>query len=199
MSKHSGLKFATSANLEWHVLFHNHVNDAMAFRLNHLLESDKLSESDKKYWEEVYSNQFSKELRITVFLLFFGHLEETLFNLCKAKKFDLSRLDRGFGVRRFKPMIKHFLSTPLNEYEPYKLISDAQFVRNALLHAAGRVSLSKDAKQIKAIVKNRNTFYLIKNDRVQVTPQGLLFLQRAISKFCNDLIKGDLADVSTRT
>lgn len=199
MSEHPALEFATAANLEWAVLFHNHVKQAMAARLQHFVESDELSDDDKNYWKEVYSNQFSKELRVTTFLLFFGHLEETLYNLSKVKKFDARKLAKGFGIGRFKPMIKELLQLPLSEYEPYEVVFDAQYIRNSYLHVAGRVSISKDCEAINSIVNKRNTDYVINQDRVQVTPEGLLNLQRSIRKLCKDLLNGKVADVSTRT
>tara|TARA_Y100000296_G_C5069978_1_gene204399 strand:+ start:95 stop:694 length:600 start_codon:yes stop_codon:yes gene_type:complete len=198
LSDHPALEFATAANLEWATLFHNHVKTAMEARLSCMMESDKISESDKNYWNEVYSNQFSKELRVTTFLVFFGHLEETLFNLSKVKKFDTTKLSKGFGVGRFKPMIKELLHCPLAEYEPYEVIFDAQYIRNSYLHVAGRVSISKDSQAINSIVNKRSIDYRIQQDRVQVTPEGLLHLQQSISKLSKDLLSGKIADVSAQ-
>ncbi|MDO6533949.1 hypothetical protein [Alteromonas stellipolaris] len=194
MSDHPALEFATAANLEWATLFHNHVKHAMEARLSLFMESEKLSDSDKNYWKEVYTNQFSKELRVTTFLLFFGHLEETLFNLCKVKKYDQSKLSKGYGVGRFKPMIKELLPYSLSSYKPYEVILDAQYIRNSFLHVAGRVSLSKDNQAINSVLKKRSTDYIMKHDRVQVTPEGLLKLQSSIKLLCIDLLSGKLID-----
>ena len=199
MSDIPALKFATDANLKWAVLFHNHVKQALEARLCLFMESDNLSDTDKNYWKEVYSNQFSKELRLTTFLLFFAHLEETLFHLCSVKKYDLTKLSKGYGIGRFKPMIKELLPCPLSSYKPYEVIIDAQYIRNSFLHVAGRVSLSKDSEAIYSVMKKRNSDYIIKHDRIQVTPQGLLGLQTSISSLFNDLINSKVVDESART
>lgn len=199
MSEHPALKFATEANLEWAVLFHNHVKQALEARLCLFMESDRLSDADKNYWNDVYSNQFSKELRITTFLLFFAHLEETLFHLCSVKKYNINKLAKGYGFGKFKPIIKEILPFSLSSCKSYEVIIDAQYIRNSFLHVAGRVSLSKDRDAIHSVIKKRNADYIIKNDRVQVTPEGLLRLQTSISSLCNDLIISKVIDESART
>ncbi|WP_194757491.1 hypothetical protein [Aliidiomarina indica] len=190
MNDDIGLELATRTNLQWHVLFHNHVKKAMSANLNQLLESDEVDNSSKLYWKEVYSNQFSQELRKTTFLLFFGHLEETLLLLQKVKCWETKDLATGYGIAKFKPMIKELLGVPLGDYEHYELLLDAQLVRNSFLHVAGRLSISKDYEKLSSVLNKRKELYIVKHDRIQVTPKGLLKLQEAVCAITNDLAKG---------
>ena len=182
-----GFELATKTNLKWHVLFHNHVKKAMAASLKHLLEAEDVDDSAKLYWKEVYSNQFSQELRKTTFLLFFGHLEETLRLLQQVKGWDEKDLAGGYGIAKFKPMIKGLLGVPLATYEYYEFLLDAQLVRNSFLHVAGRLSISKDHEKLLSALNKRKESYVVKHDRIHITPIGLQKLQEAVCTISSDL------------
>lgn len=187
MTTNPALELATSLNMEANTIFYNHVKHILAAKSNEISKLQKLSEKEKAYWIDVYKNKFPKQLRNTTFLLFFGHLEETLFHSFEVKKPENVKLGRGTGLEKFKDFIKWSICCSLGEYKPYLHLRDAQYIRNSLLHVAGRVSISKDADAINSILKRNKDYYDVKHDRLEVTPQGLLQAQQAVIKLCEDV------------
>ena len=95
---------------------------------------------------------------------------------------------KGFGITKFKTFIKTTLKTDIGQHHAYQQISDAQKIRNSLLHIAGRVSLSKDAQALNELIARKPEMYSIHLDRVQLTYDGVLNFQKAVRSITEELL-----------
>lgn len=175
-------------NLNWSAIFHNHIDVILKEKVKEIPEIETLSDENRVYWKNIYENNFPKQLRNTTFLMMFGHFEEMLFLLWKQYNPSNVELDKkGFGITKFKTYIKTTLQVDLGQHQSYQQISEAQKIRNSLLHIAGRVSLAKDAKALNSIIKRNPSFYSIELDRVQLHYDGVLNFQKAVRNITEEL------------
>jgi hypothetical protein len=182
-------------NLNWSAIFHNHIDVILKEKVKEFPELENLSEKDRIYWEDIYKNNFPKQLRKTTFLMMFGHFEEMLFLLWKQYNPSSVELDKkGFGIIKFKTYIKTVLQVDIGQHHSYQQISDAQKVRNSLLHIAGRVSLSKETKALNSIIERNSKFYSIELDRVQLSYDGVLNFQKSVRSITEELLNKALVD-----
>lgn len=191
--QHDMFKFMMANNLDWLAKFHNHVDAILKEKVKEIPDLETLSDKDKIYWKNVYENNFPKQLRNTTFLLIFGHFEEMLFLLWKNYNPSNIELDKkGYGITKFKTYIKTTLKEDLGQNNSYQQISEAQKIRNSLLHIAGRVSLSKDTKILKSIIESNSSLYEIESDRVQLSYDGVLNFQKSVRSITEKLLNQTL-------
>ena len=179
-------------NLGWAALFHNHIDAVLKEKAKEIPISEELDEKDKRYWKDMYENNFPEKLRETTYLLMFGHCEEMLYLLWRDKNSKSIPLDKGHGITKFKSYIKDVLGIELGNCSDYQYLSEAQKVRNSLLHIAGRVSLSKEKEALEAIVKRNPNLYSINLDRIKISYDGLLGLQKAIRGLTKTLLNNSI-------
>ncbi|WP_414730263.1 hypothetical protein [Zhongshania aliphaticivorans] len=181
-------KWMMETNLSLVAQFHNHVNVILAEKSSEIESVEELKKADKAYWKQNYENHFPKKLRETAFLLMFGHLEEMLFLLSQSFNPHKTELGKGMGIVKFKPYIKSLLNEELASSTDYQTIRGAQFVRNSLMHIAGRVSLSKNRSDLERLVREFPDSYKVKNDRIIVTVEGLKVFQTSVRGLTNTLL-----------
>jgi hypothetical protein len=182
-------KWMMENNLNWSAIFHNHIDVILKEKVKEIPEIETLSDKDKVYWKNIYENNFPKQLRNTTFLMMFGHFEEMLYLLWKHYNPSNVELDRkGFGITKFKTYIKTTLQTNIGQHHGYQQISDAQKIRNSLLHIAGRISLSKDAQALNDLIVRNPNLYSIHLDRVQLSYDGVLNFQKAVRSITEELL-----------
>jgi len=126
-------------------------------------------------------------LRNTIFLLYFSGLEEVISILYLSENSEENKLDNGYGILRFKTYIKEKYSGDLSTFKEYQTISEFQRVRNALLHAGGRVDLAKDKKIINDFVKKYKSYFSIENGKLLISEQGVNVLKDTIVNFLKAL------------
>ena len=187
--QHEMFKWMMKNNLNWSAIFHNHFDVILKEKVKEIPEIETLSDKDKVYWKNIYENNFPKLLRNTTFLMMFGHFEEMLYFLWKQYNPSNIELDKkGFGITKFKTFIKTTLTTDIGQHHAYQQISDAQKIRNSLLHIAGRVSLSKDTQALNELIARKPEMYSIHLDRVQLSYDGVLNFQKAVRSITEELL-----------
>ena len=180
-------------NLNWITRFHNHIKRILEEKTDEIPKLEDIDENDKKYWVHVYENTFSERNREVAFLQMFGHLEECLYLLWKKSSEPKVELGKGHSMAsKFKPFIKSVLGKALETSDAYRHITEAQTVRNSLIHVAGRISLSDDKDELKRITRRKKRkYYQEKIDRIKILPEGLLALERSIRDLLESIIQSE--------
>jgi hypothetical protein len=122
-----------------------------------------------------YAEVFDAQLRWTTFLLMYSHAEEWFFHVWKTYAPTCQLDARAGSIRRFRPVLKSHLGIDMLSGGDWRLLCDAEIIRDCLLHANGRVSLLKKPEAIRLIAKRNKHMLEIVNDRLQIT---LPFLDR---------------------
>lgn len=170
-------------NLNQIVQFHNHVHGFFNVNLSLSQIDEKLSPSDKKILKLEYEEHLPNQLRKSVFLMIFGHLEEHLFlSWCDHGRNAQEKDERTDGVKKYKNLFVN-LNIVLLRDSDYQLIVDAYKIRNTLIHAAGRVDIIKKQGEIERIVQKYKTYFTIQNKRVEITNEGILYFNRSVKQF----------------
>lgn len=181
-------KWMMDQNLGLRAQFHDHLTKTLGDKAREIELDDSLDKGNKKYWKLNYEEHFPKKLRETTFLLIFGHLEEVLLLLSRSKNPYKVELTKGVGLVKFKPYIKSILGEELASSDDYQVIREAQFVRNSLIHIAGRVSLSKNREELEGLVKSRPMLYKVDMDRITITVEGVRRFHNAVQGLTNRLV-----------
>lgn len=184
--------FMMENNLGWAALFHNHIDAVLKAKAKDIPALEDLDEKGKIYWKNIYENNFPEKLRETTFLLMFGHCEEMLYLLWRDKNSSSIPLDNRHGIPKFKSYIKSAIGGELGNCSDYQYLSEAQKIRNSLLHIAGRVSLSNEKEALESIIKRNTDLYSINLDRIKISYEGLLRLQKAIRGLTKMLLNNSI-------
>lgn len=99
-----------------------------------------------------FYRRYSTYLRQNTFLMQFSHLEEMLA-VSHHHVADENLGTSGFGIRRFVSPY-HLIGVNLTNAENWDFLLKCQEIRNALLHANGRISLLKKPQIIEEILSN---------------------------------------------
>jgi len=170
-------------NLNEITKFHNHVHGFFNTNLANSQVADDLSLSDKTWLKREYDTHMPNQLRKSVFLMMFGHLEEHLFlGWCDHGSVEDEKDDRKDGVKKFKNLF-HNIGIDVSKDSDYQFIVDAYKVRNSFIHTAGRIDITKKTGELERLVKNHSNFFEIKNKRVYLTSEGIFHFRRAIEAF----------------
>lgn len=170
-------------NLNQIVQFHNHVHGFFNDNLDGSQVDDNLSQKEKMLLKLEYEIHLPNQLRKSVFLMMFGHLEEHLFlSWCDHGRIQEEKNDRADGIRKFKGLFVNLKFDLLTDHN-YQLIVDAYKVRNAIIHTAGRIDFIKKPEEIEGAVNKHSKYFEIKNKRVCVTNKGIFHFNRAVAEF----------------
>jgi hypothetical protein len=113
-------------------------------------------------------------------------LEEIMYHTHKLKYQDIS-LPQTRSFKTYKPIFKAKLSN-LSSYKPWNFLIRATEVRNCLLHANGRIKLSKNPEWLEKEFDKNQSLYKLINQRVFVTAEFINQLNRHAKTILNDLI-----------
>ncbi len=167
-------KWAATTNLNHVIKFHNEARLLFKGVYQSLGSPKDDSDIETKALRDTYF-QFDGLLHINTFLMLHSYLEEWLFHLCKAVQPPPDR--NKSGIERFKPSFQA-LGADLSAGN-WLFLKDAEKVRNCLLHANGRVSLSKNSTEMEKIAQKYPKELSIVQDRLVVHAD---FLQRFSSE-----------------
>ena len=145
-----------------------------------------------QYSKELYHNEFLNFLRSNVFLMLFSHLEEWLENLRGSFTPGVSKAQRGSSIGRFSPVLKA-AGINLGNSNEWSFLTSCAYVRDCMLHANGRLSMSRDKDKLEGYIGGISSGILLENDRIKI--QGEL-VQR-LSKATGSLIEEMLESVKT--
>lgn len=174
---------AMQHNLNQIVQFHNHVHGFFNDNLDGSQADGNLSQKEKMLIKLEYERHLPNQLRKSVFLMIFGHLEEHLFlSWCDHGRVQEEKNDRENGIRKFKRLFVN-LRFDLSIDHNYQLIVDAYKIRNAIIHTAGRIDFIKKSEEVEGAVNKHNKYFEIRNKRVYVTNEGIFHFNRAVAEF----------------
>jgi len=162
------LRFGARVNLGRILDYKRHAGialDAAAKRW----ESTRISDAD--HLAGKMRTDFKALLNQSVFLMIFGYLEELLFIIAKTRGIDLP--DRTAGLSKYKHLVKKLLSADLSCLDSWEFLRDAAIIRNAFLHAAGRVDFMRNPENLRGVVRKHAECYVIENSRLKVTAKGV--------------------------
>jgi hypothetical protein len=174
---------AMQHNLNQIVQFHNHVHGFFNTNLAGSQADENLSKKEKTLLTLEYESHLPNQLRKSVFLMMFGHLEEHLFlSWCDHGRIQEEKNDRADGIKKFKNLFVN-LKVDLLTDQNYQLIVDAYKIRNAIIHTAGRIDFIKKPEELEGAVNKHNKYFEIRNKRVYVTCEGIFHFNRAVAEF----------------
>ncbi|MBP8960482.1 MAG: hypothetical protein KBG40_08680 [Bacteroidales bacterium] len=169
-------------NLNYLIEFHNYVRGLLKDEFQNLKKLD-IKDREKNIYREKLKN-YDRNLHINTFLMMYSYLEECLYIYWKeyAPKVKLE-IKKG-SIGRFKNIVKQ-LGVDLSS-NCWQVIMEAEEIRNCLLHANGRISLLKDSKKVKNIIK-KDSGLTISRDRVVIYGEYLQKLNENIANLINTL------------
>ena len=180
---------AMTQNLNQIINFHNHVRGFFNDNLSSSQCDEALSKGDKNWLKLEYDTHLPNQLRKSVFLMMFSHLEEHLYlSWCEHGRIESEKNGRHDGIKKFKTLLNN-INIDTNENKDYEFIVDAYKVRNSFIHAAGRVDIIKKPQEIENVVANYKDCFEIRNKRIYVTSDGISKLNRSVAKFSEQVTR----------
>jgi hypothetical protein len=165
-------------NLQLIIEFHNMQYQMMKNQVSEIninLNSCKDKNEKKKLLivKDTYVNTFDGLLDINTFLLMYSHLEEFLYHTWKI--FNKEQEICGSGsLKRFKSIIENVLKLDLNHDLEWELLCDYEKIRDCLLHANARVSISKNKNDLERIINKSFSHLSVKNDQIKLSGEFLV-------------------------
>ena len=181
--------WAMTHNLQLIIKFHNEQrrlmkNQVAAIDVKLKACNDKHERKELLHAKEVYINTFDKLLGTNTFLMMYSHLEEFLYHVWKI--FGREEIVNNSGsLKRFKRIIKNVIGLDLSKDREWEFIRDCEKIRDCLLHANGRVSISKAKNDIERIIKKSRGHLSKKKDRIELSNEYL----EKVSNTMDSLIK----------
>jgi hypothetical protein len=163
--------------------FHNHIHGFFNDNLKKSGDSEEIDNHQKNWLKQEYSVHLPNQLRKSVFLMMFGHLEE---NLCltwmQAGKPDCLDHNQN-GIKKYKKFFTKHLNFELQNDSSYQYIVNCQVIRNSIIHSAGRISLMKNQDKVKSIIEKSAGCFEENIDRVSITNDGISKFQKCVATF----------------
>ncbi len=116
------------------------------------------------------------------FLMMYSHLEEFLYYVKKIYGQEQVFSNSG-SLKRFKEIIRNVIGLDLSQDRGWEFICDYEKVRDCLLHANGRVSISKDKRDLEIIIEKSCGQLSIKHDRIGLSGKYLNKISNTIESF----------------
>jgi len=160
-------------NLEWIVKYHNESRRLLSRQIDEIDEeiktcSDEERQQELIYAKTIYSTTFDQMLRSNTFLMMYSYLEEFLYLVQKHFSKETNAEGKG-SIKRFKSVFKESLGIDLEKDPDWQFISDCEKSRDCLLHANGRVDLSKNRAEIEKIVSRSHGLLKVDQQRIVLT------------------------------
>lgn len=178
--------WAMSHNLQLIIKFHNVQRQLIKNQIsaiNNKLKSCNypLERKELLYEKEVYINTFDNLLSINTFLMMYSHLEEFLYHAWKIFGKEQAVGSSG-SLQRFKEIIKNVPNIDFSRDREWELLCHYEKIRDCLLHANGRVSISKDKHDLERIINKSRGNLSKKNDRIELSGNFLESFSNTIER-----------------
>lgn len=160
--------------------FHNQMFIGINRAISNYEESLQQAKEEKeisnlKHTVNFYENYMTDNLRNFTLVMHLSNFEEISVLVCKDEGVTTPN---SSSIGRFKMGWEAKLSKPLGVVPAWCTITEAAKIRNAVLHAAGRISLNRDKENIERIIRKENLKK--QGDRVYITEQFLNKVKDAI-------------------
>jgi hypothetical protein len=174
--------WASNINIGYIISFHEFIISELRRKERELdqaiasYEGDQKGKVDLLVERDLYVSTYKQHLMSNTFLLLYSHLEEWLFHIGKryANSIKLSNKNRG-SISRFTPVVQYALRLDVSQDEKWQFLLQAEKIRNCLLHANGRIDLSRDSQELRRLLSKSNTDLFEKNLRLYV---GQAYVER---------------------
>ena len=120
--------------------------------------------------------------------MLYSHLEEFLYHVWKSFGKELEVKDSG-SLHRFKNIIKNILCIDLSQDREWELLCDYEKIRDCILHANGRVSISKDKNDLERIINKPCSHLIKKKDRIELSGEYLDSVSNTIDRLIKRIEK----------
>lgn len=77
------------------------------------------------------------------------------------------------SIRRFKPVFKEVLGMDLGKDPDWQFICDCEKIRDCLLHANGRIDLSRNKDEFGSIIARSGGLRKVRTEHVEITGEFL--------------------------
>ena len=134
-----------------------------------------------------FAKTFLDTLQSNTFLMMYSYLEEFLYCLRGIYSSETELEDKG-SIKRFKPIFVNCLEMDLEKDPDWQFICDCEKIRDCLLHANGRVDLSKDKEYLEKIVFCSNDLLRIDLKRIVITDGFLQEVNKVLYSFLTKVI-----------
>jgi len=166
-----------SLNIRYIVGFHEYVlehlkikEDAFAKKIENHKEKDKKL-VELKIERNLYSETNKNHLTANTFLMLYSHLEEWLYLIWRKFGKDIELKDKRGSISKYKPFFKAVYKMDLSNDRDWRLLKDAEKIRNCLLHANGRIDFVKNKAEMNSILKRYKNQLNIKTKRICVSQE----------------------------
>ena len=166
-----------SLNIRYIVGFHEYVlehlkikEDEFAKKIENHKEKDKKL-VDLKIERNLYSETYKNHLMVNTFLMLYGHLEEWLYLIWRKFGKDIELNDKRGSISKYKPFFQAVFKMDLSKDIDWRLLKDAEKIRNCLLHANGRIDLVKNKAEMDSILKKYKNKLHVKTKRICITQE----------------------------
>lgn len=175
--KNQIIEWASMHNLNYLIRFHNYLRNLFKSQFQDLDKLD-IEDREKNIGKNVL-HDYDRNLHINTFLMMHSYLEEWLYVVWKAYAPNVELDNEKGSIGRFKNIVKQLGVDLSSNY--WQVLMDAEKLRNCLLHANGRISLLKDSRKVKAIIKKKDSGLTIVKDRVVISSEYLQKINENIS------------------
>jgi hypothetical protein len=175
-------------NLEWIVQFHNECNRLMGnrvFEINQELEScnDTDREFELIYEKRIYGTTFDRMLLVNTFLMMYSFLEEFMYHIWKRFSNGASLDQKKGSITRFRNVFKKSFGMDLAKDSDWQFIVCCEKIRDCLLHANGRIDLSKDESVLRKIIASSNGLLESDLERIILKREFIVKVNHVLNSF----------------
>lgn len=115
-------------------------------------------QSEIQFFEERYESDFPSKFRYSFLVLLLIVVETRLRAACneitKRRDLELKEKDlKGVAIERAKTFLDKVANVPVRDQEAWQWLKDFQKVRDCIVHANGRIEVSRDKKRLKELCK----------------------------------------------
>lgn len=161
---------------EWHNKLYCGLNEGIKELEKQAEEANKKNEiKNIKSSIHFYENYISNNLRNFTLIMHLSNFEEISTLVCKEM---ITPTDNISSITRFKKGWEKKIGKKLGDVPSWTTLKDAEKIRHAILHSAGRISLNNNKDVILSIIKKENLEK--ENDRVYVTEEYLNKVKNSI-------------------
>ena len=166
----------------------NRLMNNQIFDINEMIEScsDKSQETDLIVDKNLYSKTFSTMQRSNTFLMMYSYFEEYLYHFSSRCNIDLKSTKNGV-LERFKPVFESVFGLDLSKDKDWNFICDCKKVRDCLLHANGRIDLSKNKDHLENFIQQNNTMITVETYTIVLSNEFLQKMNKTLCRFIDKI------------
>jgi len=183
-------RFFAHHNLNMHIRYYNEHKRLASNQVTEITRElgvgdvDPKCKRDLEFVKHVYLNSYTQHMIINAFLMMYSHFEECLTVTLRILVKSSSVKGNKTGLEGFKEKFRERCALRLTDGPRWAFLQDCSKIRNALLHAAGNISLLPEGKKLELeSVINSNHHVDVANKRLVLHEQILEYFRNVIADF----------------